>query len=236
MLCDDRYGQDALNAATGRGWWIGRPVELPGSQSAGVRPRALDRHDAHRVAARARREVPRAVPPRRRRSTSGSSRRRRLRALYDAVQASGHELLLEIIPPQVAAARARTRVLRAMKRLYNLGIYPEWWKLEPMARGAVARARRADRRARSALPRRGAARPQRAASTRSRGASATRAASASCRGFAVGRTIFHEPSRAWLAGDDRRRGAQARVCATQLRSADRCVARRRDARSREVAA
>src|SRR6266446_5203825 len=31
MLCDDRYGQDALDAATGRGWWIGRPVELPGS-------------------------------------------------------------------------------------------------------------------------------------------------------------------------------------------------------------
>src|SRR5205807_2870989 len=31
ILCDDRYGQDALNAATGRGWWIGRPVELPGS-------------------------------------------------------------------------------------------------------------------------------------------------------------------------------------------------------------
>src|SRR5262249_23326201 len=31
LLCDDRYGQDALNAATGRGWWIGRPVELSGS-------------------------------------------------------------------------------------------------------------------------------------------------------------------------------------------------------------
>jgi Uncharacterized protein conserved in bacteria len=30
ILSDDRYGQDALNAATGRGWWIGRPVELPG--------------------------------------------------------------------------------------------------------------------------------------------------------------------------------------------------------------
>ena len=26
------------------------------------------------------------------------------------------------------------------------------------------------------------------------------AASRSCRGFAVGRTIFHEPARAWLAG------------------------------------
>ena len=30
------YGQDALNAATGRGWWIGRPVELPRLQSAAV--------------------------------------------------------------------------------------------------------------------------------------------------------------------------------------------------------
>src|SRR5438034_2747323 len=31
ILCDDRYGQDALNAATGRGWWSGRPVEVAGS-------------------------------------------------------------------------------------------------------------------------------------------------------------------------------------------------------------
>ena len=48
------------------------------------------------------------------------------------MQASGHELLLEIIPPAGAAARRRHR-LRAMKRLYNLEIFPEWWKLEPMA-------------------------------------------------------------------------------------------------------
>ena len=26
------YGADALAAATGRGWWVGRPVELPGSR------------------------------------------------------------------------------------------------------------------------------------------------------------------------------------------------------------
>ncbi|MCB6185333.1 5-dehydro-2-deoxygluconokinase, partial [Leeia sp. TBRC 13508] len=29
ILADDRYGQDALSAASGRNWWIGRPVELP---------------------------------------------------------------------------------------------------------------------------------------------------------------------------------------------------------------
>ncbi len=38
-------------------------------------------------------------------------------------------------------------------------------------------------------------------STRSPPASPKRAASRTCRGFAVGRTIFHEPSRKWLAGD-----------------------------------
>ena len=46
-----------------------------------------------------------------------------VRALYDAVQASGHELLLEIIPPK-ALPREDDTVLRALKRLYNLGIYP----------------------------------------------------------------------------------------------------------------
>ena len=29
VLVDDTYGEDALHAATGRGWWVGRPVEAP---------------------------------------------------------------------------------------------------------------------------------------------------------------------------------------------------------------
>ena len=29
VLCDDQYGQEALYAAQDRGWWIGRPLELP---------------------------------------------------------------------------------------------------------------------------------------------------------------------------------------------------------------
>src|SRR5690606_34281586 len=32
ILVDDVFGQDALNDATGKGWWIGRPVELPSSR------------------------------------------------------------------------------------------------------------------------------------------------------------------------------------------------------------
>ena len=32
ILLDGRFGQDALDHATGKGLWIGRPVELPGSR------------------------------------------------------------------------------------------------------------------------------------------------------------------------------------------------------------
>ncbi len=56
-----------------------------------------------------------------------------MRALYDATQASGHELLLEVIPPKHPnLPQGPNVVYRALKRLYNIGIYPEWWKLEPM--------------------------------------------------------------------------------------------------------
>jgi 5-dehydro-2-deoxygluconokinase len=121
-----------------------------------------------------------------------------VRALYDAVQASGHELLLEIIPPQ-GRPRESDTVLRALKRFYNLGIYPEWWKLEPMeaaqwraldalieerdpyCRGVLLLGLGADR------------------ATLAQGFRAARDARA-CRGFAVGRTIFETPAGEWLAG------------------------------------
>ncbi len=130
MLCDDRYGQDALNAATGRGWWIGRPVELPGSN-----PLVFDRGRSvgttlvswpaeHVVKCLVRYHPDDAIGNR-------LEQEAQVRALYDAVQASGHELLLEIVPPK-ASPRAHDTVLRALKRFYNLGVYPEWWKLEPM--------------------------------------------------------------------------------------------------------
>ena len=61
-----------------------------------------------------------------------------LRTLWEATRASGHELLLEIIPPRdslPAADGAISRdeaVLRTISRLYNLGFKPEWWKLAPL--------------------------------------------------------------------------------------------------------
>jgi len=120
-----------------------------------------------------------------------------IRALYDAVQASGHELLLEIIPHK-HLPRDDATVLRALKRLYNLGIYPEWWKLESMspAQWHAVDALLAERDPHC----RGVLVLGMNASVDVLAASFRDArTSRSCRGFAIGRTIFEAPSRAWLA-------------------------------------
>jgi len=197
LLCDDRYGQDALNAATGRGWWIGRPVELPGSNPLEFdRGRSVGTHliawpREHVVKCLVKYHPDDAIDNR-------LEQEAQIRALYDATQASGHELLLEIVPP-VELPREPDTVLRAAKRLYNLGIYPEWWKLEPMRAGqwqAIdALIAERDPYCRGVLVLGLAATiDELAAGFREARASAT------CRGFAVGRTIFHEPAKAWLAG------------------------------------
>jgi 5-dehydro-2-deoxygluconokinase len=124
-----------------------------------------------------------------------------LRALYDAVQASGHELLLEVIPPKRdSLPAAPDTVFRALKRLYNLGIQPEWWKLAPLAADAW-----------QAVDALIAERDPCCRGVVLLGLSAgvdvltegfrAAATSRTCKGFTVGRTIFHEPSRAWLAGE-----------------------------------
>ncbi len=196
VLIDDVYGQDALNAATGRGWWIGRPVELPGSdplvfqhgRSIGTTLLSWPQeqvvkclvafHPDDDVETRLENEA-------------------QIRALYDAVQASGHDLLLEIIPPK-RLPRGEDTVHRALKRLYNLGIFPQWWKLEPMSaaqwRAVDALIAERDPYCRGVLLLGlNAPHDKLAAGFRDARASTT------CRGFAVGRTIFAEPARRWLA-------------------------------------
>jgi 5-dehydro-2-deoxygluconokinase len=198
VLIDDVYGQDALNAATGRGWWIARPVELPGSdplvfehgRSIGTTLQSwpLEHVAKCLVAFHPDDDVERRL-----------ENEAQIKALYDAVQASGHELLLEIVPPKWLP-RADDTVYRALKRLYNLGIYPEWWKLEPMSaaqwRAIDALIAERDPYCRGVLLL-GLNAPLDALATGFREARA----SASCKGFAVGRTIFREPARRWLADE-----------------------------------
>ncbi|MDB5895943.1 MAG: 5-dehydro-2-deoxygluconokinase [Rhodoferax sp.] len=128
------YGFEALASATGRGWWVGRPVELPGSRplrfdgtlSIGSALRSwpaeqvvkclVHYHPDDAIDLRLAQEL-------------------KVQELWEATRESGHELLLEIIcpPAMTPAGTADAAVLRAVQRFYNLGIRPEWWKLAPMA-------------------------------------------------------------------------------------------------------
>jgi 5-dehydro-2-deoxygluconokinase len=199
ILADQRFGQDALNAATGRGWWVARPVERQGS-----RPLAFEhgRSVASNLIAWPKEQIikclvkyhPDEAPLLR------LEQEAQIRALYEASLVSGHELLLEIIPPEDQLGAHPDVLYRALQRLYNLGVYPAWWKIEAPA---AADWPRLDALIEARDPYcRGVVLLGLNASTEvlAQGFEAARG-SRTCRGFAVGRTIFHGPSRAWLAGE-----------------------------------
>ena len=197
VLIDDRYGADALNAATGRGWWIGRPVELPGSNplvfdwGRSIGSHLVSWPKEHVIKCLVQLHPDDQVENR-------LEQEAQVKALYDAAQVSGHELLLEVIPSKSMAAQPDT-VLRAVKRLYNIGVYPEWWKLENMDenqwRAIDALVQERDPYCRGVvLLGLNASIDELAASFQASRHSST------CRGFMVGRTIFHAPSTRWLAG------------------------------------
>jgi len=212
-LIDDTYGEDALRAAAGRGWWLARPVEVPGSspleleggRSIGSQLIAWPRDHVVKCLVRLHPDEP--VEDRLEQETQ-------LTALYRAVIASGHELLLELIVPDrpVSLPNDGDTVVRAVKRLYNIGIHPDWWGLEPApaqtwrAIDELIAARDPFCRGVVLLDRGGDA-----------GALVAAAASRSCCGFFVGRASLAAPAAAWLAGaiDDAALVAQVRATCEQ---------------------
>jgi len=197
VLIDGRYGGDALCAATGRpgrGWWVGRPVELPGS-----RPLAFDgmRSLGTALLSWPREQVVKCLvsyhPDDD--ATLRVAQEERLLELWEATRASGHELLLEVIPPN----RDDAAVLRTVKRFYNLGLKPEWWKLAPMASDSwaafAALVQERDPHCRGAVIL-GLNQPLEALL-----ASFAAATHPIVKGFMVGRTIWGDASQAWLRSE-----------------------------------
>ena len=196
-LIDDRYGEDALHAATGRGWWLGRPVEQPGSNpvifelgsSIGS---VLEHWPKEQVVKCLIFYHPDDAADRRLAQES------QVRTLCEATNETGHELLLELIPGKGMPLEDDT-ILRSMTRFYNLGIHPDWWKLpslsamqwaqidelietrDPYSRGVVMLGLNA---------------PIEQLIVSFEEAQSSR----TCRGFAVGRSIFQDPAREWLNG------------------------------------
>ena len=199
ILCDGRLGRDALYAAAGSGLWIGRPVEDPGTRPLRLEIEpdygsALAEWPLEHVVKVLCFCHPSDAPEMRADQEATVAR------LFRAARANRLELLLEIIPSKVGPTTDATAAA-IIDRFYALGVYPDWWKLEPMTSDAAwanacAAITRHDPWCRGVIVL-GLDAPV-ADLARS---FATAALHPLVKGFAIGRTIFADTARRWLAGD-----------------------------------
>lgn len=200
MLLDGRHGREALFRAGDHGFWVARPLEVPGSRplrletdADGSLGAALNEWPVDHVA-----KVLAFYHP-----DDDAALRAEQEATLNRVALAcrqvGRELLVEIICSKNGPVGDDT-MASVMRRLYAIGIKPDWWKLEgqptaaawaavdaaiaqndPYCRGVVLLGLDAP------LPElEQAFRLAQTAKT--------------VKGFAVGRTIFGEAARGWLAG------------------------------------
>jgi len=199
VLLDGRFGFDALAQAADHPYWIGRPIELPKSRplefesSADVAAELAEWPLNHVVKVLVFYHPDDPADLRERQE-------RQLLRLFDACRKTRHELLVEIIVPPGMSVDATT-ISTVLERFYALGIRPDWWKLEPMDdpaawRNIEAVIARGDPFCRGVVLL-GLSQPTETLLT----AFDATARVGVVKGFAVGRTIFQEPARAWLAGE-----------------------------------
>jgi len=199
ILCDNRIGRAALHRATGSGLWTGRPTELPGSRPIAFEPELGD--DLGQLREWARENVVKLLVfchPDDDDKTAGMQIAR-VRRLFTAARRNGLEFLLEIIPSKVGPVDDDTSAT-LIQSFYDAGIYPDWWKLEPFNTdaawtNAVAAIERNDPRTRGIVVL-GLDAPE----SELAASFALAARQPLVKGFAVGRTIFGDAARNWMAG------------------------------------
>ncbi|HXT06302.1 MAG TPA: 5-dehydro-2-deoxygluconokinase [Roseiarcus sp.] len=197
MLLDGKYGREALFRADELGFWIGRPVEAPGSRpldfefGGSLGAKLIEWPVSHTIKCLCfyRPDDPEELKAR---------QERELLRLYDAARRIGRQLLIEIVAGKHGSLGDST-VAAVIARLYEIGVKPDWWKLEaqtpaawalidaaiaagdPLCRGVMVLGQEA---------------PEAELAAAFRIARGCR----QVKGFAVGRTIFVEPARRWFAG------------------------------------
>lgn len=212
VLIDGRIGEAALHDATGRGWWVGRPVERPGS-----RPLRFD--GTHSLASQLQ-HWPREQTVKclvfyhpQDAAALRAEQEEWLQQVWEATRASGHELLLEVIPPkaQIAPGDTGECVVQTIERFYDLGFKPEWWKVGAMSRTqwlaleALVQAR--DPYCRGAVIL-GLSQP-----VEQLVAAFADAPASLVKGFMIGRSVWSAPALAWLRGEIDDAGLHAQVAA-----------------------
>lgn len=199
ILCDGRLGRDALYRAAGTGLWIGRPTEWPGSRPLKLEPElgpdcgGLVEWPVENVVKLLCFYHPDDTAEFKAQQEETVSR------LFAAARRNRLEFLFEIIPSKAGAVDDDTTA-RVIERFYEIGVYPDWWKLEPMKTKA-AWANACDAITRNDAHTRGIVVLGLDAPAEELEASLTIAADFDLvKGFAVGRTIFGDAARKWLNG------------------------------------
>jgi 5-dehydro-2-deoxygluconokinase len=198
VIVDERFGEDVLPALTGTGWWVARPVERPGSRplafegsaSLAVQLRSWPAEHVAKCLVNYHPADPAALR---------DEQLARLAELQAAAVATGHEFLLEVVPPR-DLTRSPATLAQALEQIYRHGIRPDWWKLPPAESDAEwqridAMVRQHDPHCRGVL-----VLGLEASEDDLERSFRLAAPHAVCRGFAVGRTIFAEAADQWFAG------------------------------------
>ena len=197
-LLDDVYGREAMFDAAKLGLWVGRPLEQPGSRplrfefGQDVGSRLVEWPVTHTIKCLSFYHPDDPQPLK-------DEQAQKLRTLYEAARKVGRELLIEIIAGKNGTLDDTT-IARALEEHYALGIKPDWWKLEPQASSQAwenisAVIARNDPWCRGVVLL-GLEAPE---AELAKGFAAV-APHKLVKGFAVGRTIFTQAAKAWLAG------------------------------------
>jgi 5-dehydro-2-deoxygluconokinase len=198
VIVDARHGNGVLEQLKGGALWVGRPIEMPGS-----RPITFDPPDnvALHIRSWPTNHVVKCLVFYHPEDSLAlrMQQEQQVRELYAGLVELGRDLLLEVICTSQGSPVADDTTLRVMKRFYNLGVCPAWWKLEPQSEsawseiGELIQAR--DPWCNGVLllgldaPEESLQRAFEAAAN-----------APVCRGFAVGRSIFGAAARAWFQG------------------------------------
>lgn len=199
MLLDDTYGRDAMFDAAKHNLWIARPLEEPGSRplrfefTQDVGARLVEWPVTHTIKCLA------FYHPDDDKALKDEQAQKLLTA-FEAARRVGRELLVEIISGKNGPLEDDT-VARALEELYAQGLKPDWWKLEPQGssqawKNIAAVMERHDPYCRGIVLL-GLEAPE---EELAKGFAAA-AGQPEVRGFAIGRTIFNDVAKDWLAGE-----------------------------------
>lgn len=199
VLCDQRIGHDALAQTGDSALWVGRPVEWPGSRPLTLEPEVGS--DFSGLGKWPKTHIIKCLcfchpddDPK-----MWSAQGTLIKSLFEAGRKAQLEFLLEIIPSKVGSVDDDTTAT-IIQRFYDLGVSPDWWKLEPLE-NETAWQRTCDAITRNDPDTRGIvvlgldASPEKLAD-----GFALAARFDLVKGFAVGRTIFGDVARDWMVG------------------------------------